>query len=72
MFENKFSEEDKTKFIQFLNIIAKNAKFTLDTMQIIEYYELLSHMKHKILNKIDKNIVGDIEVHKADSNEDVK
>lgn len=57
MFELKFNEEDKKKFIDFLNMIAKHAKFEMNTQELIEYFKLLSHMQTKMLPKIDANIL---------------
>ena len=55
--ENKFTEDDKKKVIEYLNKIAKHAKFTLDTVELIEYFQLLSHMQKIILPKIEANIL---------------
>lgn len=52
-----FIEEDKQKVIDFLNMIAKKAKFEFNTQEVIEYFKLLSHMQQKILPKIDSNIL---------------
>lgn len=52
----KFTEEDKKQTIDFLNMIAKNAKFNFDTGEIIQYFRLLQHMQLKILPKIEANI----------------
>lgn len=57
MGEVHFTEEDKHKFVEFLNMIAKNASFNMTTLEIIQYYKLLSHMQQKILVKIDSNIL---------------
>ena len=55
--EMKFTEDDKLKFVDFLNIIAKNAKFEFKTEDVINYFKLLAHMQQKILPKIDANIL---------------
>lgn len=52
-----FTEDDKKAFIDFLNMVAKNAKFELSTQEIITYFKLLSHMQQQILPKIDANIL---------------
>ena len=57
MTEMKFSEEDKQKVIDFLNITAKNAKFEFNTTEIIQYFKLLSFMQQQLLPKIDANIL---------------
>lgn len=57
MGEMNFTEEDKQKFVEFLNMIAKNARFDLNTVELIQHFKLLSHMQQKILPKIDANIL---------------
>lgn len=58
MFNNKFTEDDKNKVVEFLNFIAKNAKFgDVDTKFCIEYFKLLNFMQTSILKKIDANIL---------------
>ena len=52
---NKFTDDDKQKVIDFLNLIAKKAKFELDTKEVIEYYGLLSFMQKTLLTKIHEN-----------------
>lgn len=55
--EYYFNEEDKVKIIEYLNMVAKHAEFTLNTADLINYYKLLSHMQTKILPKLDANIL---------------
>ena len=55
--ENKFTDEDKTKVVEFLNLIAKHAKFEMTTHEIISYFKLLSYMQSTILTKLDANIL---------------
>lgn len=57
MTEMNFNEEDKQKVVEFLNMVAKHAKFELSTAELISYFKLLSHMQTKILPKIDSNIL---------------
>lgn len=52
-----FNEEDKQKFVDFLNVIAKSAKFEFKTEEVINYFKLLAHMQQKILPKLDANIL---------------
>lgn len=52
----RFTEEDKQKFVEFLNLVAKHARFNLDTSELIQYFKNLSYMQQKILPKIDANI----------------
>ena len=54
---NKFTEDDKLKFVEFLNSIAKNAKFELNTQELINYFKLLNHMQASILPKLEANIM---------------
>jgi hypothetical protein len=57
MTEMRFNEDDKKQVIDFLNMVAKNAKFSFDTTEIIQYFRLLQHMQGKILPKIEANIL---------------
>lgn len=52
-----FTEEDKMKAVQFLNMIAKHASYKMKTDELITYFRLLSHMQQAILPKIDANIL---------------
>lgn len=52
----KFDEQDKQKFIEFLNVVAKDARFNFNTSDVINYFKLLQHMQMHILPKIDANI----------------
>jgi len=54
--ENKFTDDDKKKFIEFLNMVAKHAKFNMSTAELINYFHLLSHMQKVMLHKIDANV----------------
>lgn len=54
---NYFTEEDKQKVVEFLNIVAKHARFNFDTQEVIQYFKLLSNMQQKILPKIEANIL---------------
>lgn len=56
MLDNKFTEEDKKNFVDFLNMIAHHAEFKLNTQDLIQYFKLLSKMQQVILPKIDANI----------------
>lgn len=53
---NSFKEEDKEKVIKFLNIIAKKAKFEMNTQEIIEYFSLLNYAQKELLPKINDHI----------------
>jgi hypothetical protein len=54
---NSFSEEDKKKFIEFLNMVATHGQFTVSTGQMINYVKLLSHMQQVLLPKLDAHIL---------------
>jgi hypothetical protein len=66
MNEFSFTKEDKQKVVEFLNMVAKNAKFTLDTLELINYYQLLSFMQGKVLPKIEANILEVVKIHEAE------
>ena len=66
MTEGKFSEEDKEKFVEFLNLIHKNAKFEFTQQELISYFTALSHMQKSILPKINANILEVIAVHEEE------
>ena len=57
MTDNNFNEADKQKLIDFLNIVAKNATFTMKTDEIVNFFKLLAHMQQVILPKMDTNIL---------------
>jgi hypothetical protein len=63
MIEMKFNEEDKQKFIDFLNMIADKATFNLNTSEIINYFKLIQHMQVSILPKINANILEIKKIH---------
>jgi hypothetical protein len=54
---NKFNEEDKSKLIEFLNMVALHGEFKLSTNQIIQYFKLLSFIQQKLIPKIEANIL---------------
>lgn len=55
--QNSFKEEDKEKLIEFLNSVAKFARFNVDTNELINYFKLLSYMQTTILPKINSHIL---------------
>jgi len=57
MNEMRLNEEDKQKLVEFLNLVAKHAKFNFDTAELIQYYKSLSYMQQRLLAKIDANIL---------------
>jgi len=58
----KFTEEDKEKVVEFLNLVAKHAKFKLETSELIKYFKALAHMQQTILPKINANILEVVKV----------
>ena len=63
--QNKFNEDDKAKFVDFLNSVAKHAKLELNTQELISYFKLLNHMQSVILPKLNANILEVIRVVEA-------
>lgn len=57
-----FTEDDKAKLIQYLNMVAKHGRFDLNTPELIEYFKLLSHMQKVIVPKLDANILEVLKV----------
>lgn len=55
--ENKFTEEDKKKLLDFVNIVASKAKFEFNTTEVIKYFKLLSFIQQELLPKVDANIM---------------
>lgn len=68
--ENKFQKEDKEKVIEFLNLVAKHAKFEMNTPELINYFKALSYMQKSLLPKIEANIFEIIAVKEAETNKD--
>ena len=65
MTKSNFSEEDKEKLVEFLNMVATKAKFEIDTKEVIQYFKLLSYMQQTILPKINSHILEVIAVHES-------
>lgn len=57
MNDKAFSESDKQKFVDFLNSVAKHARFDINTDELIKYFKLLAHMQQVILPKIEDHIL---------------
>lgn len=64
-----FSEKDKERVVKFLNMVAKHARFNLDTNELIEYFKLLAHMQQTILPKIDRHVLEIKRVVESKDNE---
>lgn len=62
MTQLSFNEDDKKKFVEFLNVVARGASFTMKTEEIIAYFKLLSHMQNSILPKIEANVLEVVRV----------
>jgi len=60
--DKNFNDEDKQKVIKFMNIVATNAKFEMNTAEIIEYFKLLSFMQQTLIPKIDKHCLEVLQV----------
>jgi len=57
MLENKFTDADKEKVVEFLNFIAIRAEFSnWKTEDSVKHFKLLAHMQQVILPKIEANI----------------
>lgn len=54
--DNKFTEEDEKKFIEYLNLVAKHSRFDMNTAELISYFKCLSHMQQVVLPKLKDNI----------------
>lgn len=68
--ENKFNEEDKKRLVEFLNLIAVKAEFTMNTGEIIKYHKLLSFMQQELLPKLSANILEVVKVTEADEDKE--
>ena len=55
--DGSFTEEDKKKVVEFLNMTAIHADLTMKTQKLIEYYKLLAFMQSSLLPKIDAHIL---------------
>lgn len=67
--ENKFNEEDKKKVIEFLNLVALKANFTMNTQEMIKYYGLLTFMQKTLIPKIEHNYLEIVEVIESEDKE---
>lgn len=54
---DNFTEEDKKKVVDFLNMVATNGEFNLKIPDMIKFYGLLSFMQKILLRKIEANIL---------------
>ena len=63
--KNTFSDSDKEKVIEFLNMIAGKAEFNMNTSEVIKYFQLLSYMQNELLPKISDNVFEIVSVKPA-------
>lgn len=65
MNRQNFTKEDHQKLIDFLNFVAKNAKFNeIQVKEMIEFVKLLGHVQN-LVPKVEANILEVIKVVKA-------
>jgi len=72
--DNKsFTDEDKEKFVEFLNFIARKAVFSdWTTADTVTHFKLLSHMQQQVLPKIDSHILEVIKIVEAEVEAEVE
>jgi hypothetical protein len=63
--KNNFTEDDKNRLVEFLNMVAKKAEFKVNTEEIVVYFKLLAFVQQELLPKIDANILEVIKVVEA-------
>jgi len=51
-----FNEKDSEKVVEYLNLVAKHAKFEMNTQELIKYFKLLSYMQQELLPKVKSNV----------------
>ena len=68
--KDNFTDADKEKVIQFLNLVAEKAKFEMNTQEVINYFKLLSFMQKELLPKIDSHIFEIKEVVQSKQDKD--
>jgi len=64
--EGNFTEEDKQRVVEFLNMVAQKAMLNLSTQEVIKYYGLLSYMQTGLIPKIESNILEISKVVESD------
>lgn len=70
--ENAFTESDKQKLIEFLNMVAKHATFSLKTEEVIVYFKLLAHMQQVVVPKVSAHVFEVVRVVEASKDEKAK
>lgn len=57
MHENKFTEKDKEKLIEYVNFISTKAKFDdFTTQDAIKYFGMLTFIQKQLIPKVEANI----------------
>lgn len=56
-FKAYFTEDDKAKIVKFLNLVAKHARFDVDTSELIDFFKHLQFMQQVVVPKVENNIV---------------
>jgi len=70
MTEGKFTTEDKEQVIEFLNRVAKYAKFEgLNMQELIDTYKSIAYMQTIVLPKIEANVLEVVQVHENEEDE---
>ena len=70
MQNNSFTEDDRKKVIEFLNIVATHARWDMDTQEVISFYKSLSYMQQVLLPKINASVLEVVEVTEPEENEE--
>ena len=55
--KKNFTEEDHKHLTKYLNLVAKHARFDLDTNELIDYFKSLSFMQQVLLKKVEEHIL---------------
>ncbi len=61
-----FEEKDKERLVEFLNFVAKNAKFEMQVPDIIKFYGLLNWAQQALLKKVNDNILEVKAIHEPE------
>lgn len=69
--KRNFTEEDHRNLAKFLNLVAKHAKFTMDTPEMLEYVKSLSFMQQVLMKKVEGHILEIKEVVKVEKKEEL-
>jgi hypothetical protein len=64
-----FTEDDKQKIVEYLNMVATHAEFKIKTDELVKYFKLLAHMQQSVLPKVNANILEVKRVVEAEAKE---